>query len=460
MEQLTTYPLVKLRFHIQKSNLLVINTNICIISQVLLIVKIKMQTINEETKISKYSIGLWSIGVSFLLFQFFLQLSSSVIILKIMNEMKLSASIAGLLSSSFYLIYTALQIPVGVLFDTKNTRTLLSFNAFLCSCGCIIFATSTSLPGLFIGRILIGGGSAFAFVGLSHLLRQYFPKNKFAFMIGFSETLGFLVTAIGIGCVGELVSNLGWRIFIIGAAALGVSISFFCYRYIPNSILKHVNPPDKKQMYSILVNYKLWLNGIFVGLVFSIVTVFGALWAIPFIKAKLLCSTQAASYLCGMYFVGAGLSCPLFGGLSSRVNSRRNLIITSCLLTAILLCMLLYIPSKSILFVATTLFLIGLSCGAYMLAYSISNELAPHHLQSSATGFTNTLAVIFSPILQPLVGFLLDHFRASHSFLLFTSSAYDLMDYQKALSIMPLSLLLASLIAFFLPDKKSYSKSS
>ena len=75
------------------------------------------------------------VGVTFVLFQFFLQLSSGVIINSIMTEMKLTALMAGILSSSFYLIYTIMQIPVGILFDRQSTRLLLSISAIVCSFG-------------------------------------------------------------------------------------------------------------------------------------------------------------------------------------------------------------------------------------------------------------------------------------------------------------------------------------
>ena len=133
---------------------------------------------------------IWLASVLFVLLQFFLHLSSGVIIGAIMQDMKLSAVMAGLLGSSMYLIYTIFQIPVGLLFDKKNTRTLMTINALITSVGCFVFASSHSLTGLFIGRLLIGAGSSFSFVGYSHVLREQFSLKHFALLMGLSETLG------------------------------------------------------------------------------------------------------------------------------------------------------------------------------------------------------------------------------------------------------------------------------
>ena len=394
---------------------------------------------------SLFKFLIWFVGVSFVLFQFFLQLSSGVIIGHIMHDMNLSALTAGLLSSSFYFIYTALQIPVGIMFDRKNTRVLLSCNALLCSAGCLIFANSVGLIGLFIGRTLIGAGSAFAFVGFSHLLRQYFLPKQFAFMIGFSETLGFIATAVGIVGMGEFIAHWGWRTFIDGAAGLGVLIAFLSWRVIPNSEKLNSQPHFKHSFVTILASCPIWLNGFFVGLSFSVVTVFGALWAVPFIQVKLNCSMDEASLVAAVYFIGTGLSCPLFGILSNHVKSRKRLILSSCLVTAGLLLSVLFLPIANLAIIMILMLLIGLFCGAYMLSYTISNELAPPQLQSTAMGFTNTLAVLSALILQPFVGYLL--------VMLNQTGYYTTSDYQYALVVVPLSLILASFLVLFLPEK-------
>ena len=395
--------------------------------------------------ISRHTI--WLIGVSFVLFQFFLQLSSGVIIGAIMHEMALSALTAGLLSGAFYAVYTTLQIPVGILFDRKSTRSLLATNALLCSIGCFVFGFSDSLVGLFIGRALIGAGSSFAFIGLSHLLRQHYPLKQFAYMIGLSETLGFIATVIGMVAMGALVTTWGWRCFINTAGTLGLLISYLCWTYVPDGSEAQIKsqPHHGKQLMQILKNGKAWINGIFVGLSFTVVTVFGALWAVPFIQVKLNCGLKQASAVSALFFLGTAVGCPLFGWLSAHLKKRRPLILSSCISTALLLLLLLYLPTQNFIIIMVLMFLIGLCCGAYMLAYTIANELAPASSLSTCTGFTNMLAVISTPLLQPLVGYLLDAFNQT--------DVYSIGDYQIALLVIPVSLFIACILVFFLPEK-------
>ena len=392
-------------------------------------------------------IRVWLISVSFVLFQFFLQLSSGVVIGAIMHDMQLTALTAGTLSAAFYVVYTGLQTPVGILFDQKNPRLLLATTTLLCSLGCFLFAHSHGLIGLFLGRTLMGVGSAFAFVGLSHLLRQQFPAHQFAFMIGLSETIGFLATVLGIIGMGQFISIWGWRGFINSAGILGLVIASLAWAYIPGGMIKNgVKPNYKKQIFTILSNKKLWVNGIYIGLTFTIVTVFGAMWASSFLQIKLNCSPREASLINALFFLGTGFSCPLFGWLSTRLKRRKPMMFASSLFTAALFLVMLYMPTQSQALMATLLFFMGLFCGAYILAYPIANELSPPDALSTCTGFINTLALITTPILQPFIGYLLDFFNVA-------GSAYTLSNYQSALLIMPILYLLSCILVTYLPEK-------
>jgi len=389
---------------------------------------------------------IWLVGVSFVLFQFFLQLSSGVVIGSIMDEMHLSALGAGMLGSAFYYVYTTLQIPVGILFDRRSTRFLLTVTALICTCGCLIFAQSHSMVLFFIGRLLIGGGAAFAFIGLSHLLREHFPLQRFAFMIGLSETLGFIITMLGLISLGALINHWGWRGFINGAAVTGIIIAFLCWNIIPESIQKPKSSIAlSKQLKLIFASGRLWANGLYVGFSFTIITVFGAMWAVPFLQVKLNSTLTQASIIDAMIFCGAAISCPLYGYLAAFLK-RRPLMIFSSLITAILLTCALFAPITSPITMGLLMFLVGLACGAYMLSYTVANELSPKDAVSTCTGFTNTLAMLTAPLMQPLVGYILDSLNSSNH-------NYNLHDYQLALLIIPAALVIASILVLFLPEK-------
>ena len=227
---------------------------------------------------------------------------------------------------------------------------------------------------------------------------------------------------------------------------LGCLLTIACWILIPKQA--PTSPTGQQQLAQLLLiirNRTAWYNGLFVGLCFAVVTVFGAMWAAPFLQLKLHCNIESASFLTAMFFLGIGVGCPLFGGLSAVLRHRRPLMWASSLATTGWLVVVIYLPVQNITLMACCMFCIGLSCGAYMLSYSIANELAPAGASSTCTGFTNTLAVLTAPILQPLIGLLLDVANPGKQ--------YTVHDYQIALLVMPLCTLVASLLVYWLPEK-------
>ncbi len=381
---------------------------------------------------------IWAIATAFTLLQFTLQLSSAVIINVIMHDMHLSALTGGLLSGLFYVIYTSLQIPAGVLCDHYNPRPILCASAGICAAGCLIFASSHHLLGLYCGRGFIAIGSAFSFVCLTHLIREHYPRHLFSILIGATETLSFIAAIFGIIGLGALVNKSGWREFMEGAAVMAGVCALLCRYFIPSHCQLSQNGQIKwNKIFSVLTNIPLWLNGLFTGLGFLLVTVFGGLWAPPFIQMKLQCSLEQASKIDAIFILGVGLSCPIFGYLSNKMASKKQLIVIGNLISALLLMVILYEPIYRQTLMAAMMLLLGLSSGAYILGFSFANELAPPNTLSTAAGLTNTLALFMTPILQPWIGHILD--------ILHIGREIALRDYQHALSVLPICMLIAIL---------------
>ncbi|MGV3740016.1 MAG: MFS transporter [Gammaproteobacteria bacterium] len=391
---------------------------------------------NNPVDWKRFNPLIWLIGTAFALLQFTLQLSSAVIINVIMLDMHLTALTGGLLSGLFYIIYTTLQMPVGVLCDHFNPRPILSLSACICVLGCFIFASSHQLFGLYCGRALIALGSSFAFVCLTHLVREHYPKTLFTILIGTTETLSFMAAIFGIISLGAMVGHFGWRDFMYGAAGLSLICACLCWAYIPQySQLSQNGRIDYKRILAVVTNIPLWLNGLFIGFTFLLVTVFGGLWAPPFLQIKLQCTLEQASNIDAIFILGVGISCPIFGYLANRVQSQKNLIITANFLSALLLLFIIYFPIHQIYVMAGLMLILGLISGSYILAYTFANELAPLNTLSTTAGFTNTLALVMTPILQPWIGHLLD--------LLHAGRHIELQDYQSALTILPVCILIA-----------------
>ncbi len=391
--------------------------------------------------------SLWLLATSFVLFQFTYQLSSGSVVNALMDTFSLNASATGILISSYYYIYTLMQVPAGMLFDKFGAKKLLSIGALVSSVGCFLFASSDHFSVALAGRVLFGAGSSLAFVGLLYVTRMEFNLKSYAFYVGLAETLSLIGTVLGTIIIANIVKQYGWRSYFYAGSGFGLVIALLCYRFIHDEKKVPFKATDKltQQFLFIVRNPSFWLNGTYAGLTFSIVTVFAALWSTPFLMTKLSISLTQASTLSGLTFLGAAIGCPAYGYVCTRVINRTNLLHLSTLGAAFLMFMLLYAPTQQHLFHGLLMFLIGLSGASYMVSFSICDELSSPHSRSLTAGFTNALAVIFAPLLQPLVGWLMDLTKSGDNF--------TLANFQLALSTIPVLLLVASFIAFYLPKQ-------
>jgi MFS family permease len=405
--------------------------------------------LKKKTVLNRQSYSIWLIGVTFVLLQFLLQMSSGIVLAAVATEYQFNSFEAGILGAGFYYVYTLMQIPVGILFDRKSARTIITYSSLTMSVGCFLFFVSTQFNMIFLSRLIMGAGASFAFVGLSHFVRQYFQLKQFSFWIGLSETMVLFGVMASTFFLGKTISSIGYRPFIVSIGLCSLCISMITYYYVPN--FKPLTQRHFKWLHlkKIMTNPIAWINGFYVGASFTIVSVFGGMWSVLFLQSSMHVSLSTASRINALLFLGTAISCPLFGKVVMVFRNRRVILFSSCFISTILMSIILYCPIQNSIVMSCLFLLLGLVCGAYMIAYEISNELAPPSLQSTATGFTNTLAVLTAPIYQPIIGYLTDFYH---------TEGVDLANaYRFSLSIIPISLLIACILIIYLPRERQYT---
>lgn len=392
--------------------------------------------------------SVWFVTALFVLFQFFLQLSSGEMIKGLMHSFALTALGGGVLASSYYYIYVLLQTPAGMLLDRYGPRGILSLGAFTVSIGCVLMAISKTLLFALIGRILMGAGSAFAFVGCMDVISIWFPAKRFALMASIVETAGMLGAIIGNFWLAKVIEHAGWRDCIFIAAFFAVILALLLWIIVRNAPTKKsiASKKDCRTLFSglkeVIANGQVWLNGIYSGVMFSVVTVFTALWAIPFFELTHDMNLVQATMIASALYVGVATGGPLLGWLDSRTSWRRSMLIVNAFASAVLLSFIIFKLTLSLIVIALLLFFTGMCASSYVLTFAIANEIASAENSATCIGFTNMLCVIFAPILQPFIGFLVSR-----------SHGNAIVHFQWALSIIPIALLIAAMIAFFLPKK-------
>ena len=90
----------------------------------------------------------------------------------------------GAIMGSMFLASAVVQLPAGVLYDRYGPRAMLSTLNLIAVAGLILFAFAASVPGLTLGRSLIGLGHGTVIAGIYLLAVAWVPADRVATVTG------------------------------------------------------------------------------------------------------------------------------------------------------------------------------------------------------------------------------------------------------------------------------------
>ena len=428
---------------------------------------------NKNNK--KYVLTAWSIcglGALFYAYEYLLRISPSAMEPALRAHFNLSATGFGMLSAIYYYAYVPMQLPVGVLMDRFGPRRLLTIACLICVIGAFMFAGTDMFSVAASGRFLVGMGSAFAFVGVLKLATIWLPEDKLGMVAGMTAALGTIGAMFGDNVLGGLVERSGWQQTINYTALFGVglmAVLWFC-------IHDHKRDPDsggtidsfKKNMVDlsiILREKQIWINGMYGCLVYLPTTIFAELWGIPYFSHAHGLSPVDAGFANSLLFFGFMLGAPTMGFISDKIKRRKLPMLVGAIGAAIMMSAILYLPvSKHVLYILV--FMLGLFYSAQAIVFAVGRELSPNEAAGTAIAITNMIVMIGAMFLQPLVGRLLDWSARLHSSLLTMPALtvdkmeklYSAADYQLALSVIPLGIIIAAiLVGFFIRETHAHA---
>ncbi len=413
------------------------------------------------------------LGAIFYSYEYLLRIAPSVMEHSLRTHFDLSATGFGFLSSIYYFAYVPMQLPVGVLLDRYGPQRLLTFACFICVAGTFLF-TSTNIYWIAaLGRFLMGFGSAFAFVGVLKLATIWLPENRLAMASGLTSALGPIGAMLGDNFLEIFVEHAGWIKTLNMTAIFGMGLTIVLWFGIHDKQGKHRQHGTISTIKTGLIdlglimrNKQIWVNGMYGCLVYLPTTVFAELWGIPYLIHAHGMTTHSAGIANSLLFLGFILGAPLMGYLSDRLARRKFPMLFGAVGAAIIITIILYVPGLSEFNIQYLMFLLGLLYSAQAIVFAVGRELSPGEAAGTAMAVTNMIVMLGAMFLQPLVGHLLDFSISKHlPVAAITGSAvnnlqklYGVNDYQFALSIIPVGILLAAILTFFLKETHAHAK--
>lgn len=405
----------------------------------------------------------------FYLYQFILRVCPSVMVSDMMTAFHVDAVGVSFLSSVALYSYSLMQIPAGIFADMFGVRRCVLISIFLCMIGTFMFGTTEHFWVATFARLIVGIGSASAFLSVAKVSLEGFGSKNQSLFFGFAMVAGTIGALNGGNAVALLVEYLTWREVLLILGGLGTIVWIFnFYGLKKKKRVPSLDVLEKKlegetlkissAIMTIIKTPQCWLSGIVALGMYSCLSVLADLWGISFCIQAYSISRVEAAQLTSLIYVGLCLGSLVIPSLSDRVFSKKALILVGSFGILFALVLLGILVNPSMLVVGSLFFSIGFFIGAELLCFTLACEVGPKGNEGTITGFINGIIMMGGAILQYFFGLILEYTWQGQMSDLGTP-LYSREGYYKAMLLLVGVLILSILGAIFISTNSAHKKS-
>ncbi|MEF8868309.1 MAG: MFS transporter [Haloarculaceae archaeon] len=391
------------------------------------------------------------LGYGLLALAFFLvslhRTSTAVLSEGLLDAFEMTATGLGLLHSSFFYLYAALQVPAGLLTDRYGARAIAAGGTGLMSAGAVAFGLAPAYRVAFLGRLLVGLGASVVFVATLRFCANWFRPDEFGTMTGVTFTVAVFGGLAATTPLAVAIESVGWRAALLGLGGVGLAAA------VGIAALAHDTPraaglppveevPDRPAVSAAelrghtlvaLREPETWLLGVMMFFMTGIgITVFG-LWGIPYlVQTYGVPVTEASLYLL-VGSVGGMVGPTAFGWLSDRLGRRTELIVVSAVVFGLTWGVFAAFRSVPLLLVGGIFLFSRTLRGGIPLAFAVVKERNPEAASGTVIGIVNTMGWTGAAVFPVVLGAALDAFWTGET--VNGSRVYTALGYRVAFGI-------------------------
>ncbi|GGF88294.1 MULTISPECIES: MFS transporter [Cysteiniphilum] len=404
------------------------------------------------------SVLLFILAALFLFFEMALQVSPGIMTENLMSSLHIDIFWLGVTSGAYFITYTLMQIPAGLIYDRFSARNVIMLPLLICIIGGFLFGLAPNFYLAACARIFMGFGSAFAFIGVLVVASHVFSKRYFTLIAGITQMLAALGAMCGALPLIPLIDHFGWRatMMIISSFGLILLIIMFFYLKLPN---KHLTTKPVTSSWlafkSVARQSQTWMIAIYACLLWMPMAVVASLYGIPFVEQYFNVPFSVAATIVTFMWIGIAIGSPLFGFLADKTEHIKRVLVLCAVIGTVAFGFITLTPINSVTILVILFFAAGAACAGQALSFSLVSRNNKLEHRATAIGFNNMAVVISGFIFQPFVGYVI---RESQSQLT-TNYLYNGSSYHNGMIVVLFGYLIASIAVIFL-IKVPHSNSS
>jgi len=370
--------------------------------------------------------AFWIVGLAYML-SFFHRFAPATVAADLQQAFNASGAELGGLAATYFYVYMVMQIPTGILADTLGPRRVVAAGGLIAGAGSVLFGMADSLVLASTGRLLVGLGVSVTFISLLKLNAVWFHDRHFATMTGATVLIGNIGSLLAAAPLAWVLGYANWRTVFVLTGMVSLLMALLAWWLVHDHPGKAglpsmreldghaAHPRHEGHWYDglmiVLKNRAtwpgFWVNTGLAGSLFA----FAGLWAVPFLHDVYGMDRATATGHTTLLLAGFAMGGLLIGMISDRVGRRKPVMFVAALVYCLCWLPLLYGMEMSSLASHTLFFVMGLFAPGFTLSWACAKEVNPHALSGMATSVVNIGAFLGGAILQPLVGWAIDHAR-------------------------------------------------
>jgi MFS family permease len=350
------------------------------------------------------------VGVGFYCYEFFLRILTGAYQDQIVDYFHIQSHVGfSFLISSYNITYLIMQIPAGILLDRYGSKKVLIAATLICGIGNIIFIMG-GFELAIIGRLLVGIGSSFAFIGVLKLALENFPRKHFALVTSIVISLGTLTAAFSQN-ISVIVSSydVSWIEIFIYSGLFAIPLTFLFQIILPKQANSMQIMPKLNEIFTIskdlLKSIQLWKNATWGGLIYIPTVVITSQYGILYFKEAYGFDTIYSATMITALFIGWVIFSPINTILCKKISTNK-IIGLSVLLSIIII--LIFNASIMSNYAIILVFLFGAVSASQVLVWHHFNEICPPSIAAIGIAVTNMIITLVMEIGQLGVGISMD----------------------------------------------------
>lgn len=147
----------------------------------------------------------------------------------IAEELALSAGDLGLLTSAYFIMFAAVQLPLGVALDRFGPRRVQTVLVLIGGVGAALFGLGGGMAELTAGRVLIGLGCSAGLMGALKMIALWFRREQWPLVNGLLMAAGGLGSLMATAPAQAALGVMSWHglFFLLSGISCAVALLVF-----------------------------------------------------------------------------------------------------------------------------------------------------------------------------------------------------------------------------------------